>query len=107
MSTTFEKSSGNVFADIGVPNPEQALAKAQIAARICTIIEDRKLTQAQAAKILGIPQPKVSALVRGQLGGFSSERLFKLLNALGQDVVITVRPHRKRTENGTVQVVLA
>jgi predicted XRE-type DNA-binding protein len=107
MSTKFEKSSGNVFADIGIPNPEQALAKAQIAARICTIIEDRKLTQTQAAKILKIPQPKVSALMRGQLGGFSSERLFKLLNVLGQDVVITVRPHRKTAENGTVQVVLA
>jgi predicted XRE-type DNA-binding protein len=81
-----------VFADLGVPNPDLALAKAELVRRIRTLIADRKLTQAKAAAVLGLDQPKVSALVRGRVEGFSLDRLFRLLTALGQRVEIAVRP---------------
>jgi len=83
-------SSGNVFADLGVPHPEEALAKAELAHKVTVLIRKRRLTQAQAAKLLGVDQPKVSALVRGHLTGFSIERLMRFLLHLGQDVRITV-----------------
>ena len=87
-----EVSSGNVFADLGLPNPEEMLVKAELASKIGEIIETRNLTQMEAAEILGIDQPKVSALIRGRLTGFSTERLFRFLNALGSDVEISVKP---------------
>ena len=83
-------SSGNVFADLGVPNPEESLAKAELAQKIIVLIRQRELTQIQAAKVLGVDQPKVSALVRGQLAGFSLERLMRFLMRLGQDIIIMV-----------------
>lgn len=87
-------SSGNVFADLRIANPEQYLAKAELAAKILAIVERRGLTQSAAGKLLGISQPKVSALLNGRLEGFSAERLFRFLNTLGCDVRITVsRPH--------------
>lgn len=85
-------SSGNVFADLGVPNPEEALAKAELANKIAELIREQKLTQAKAAKLLGIDQPKVSMLLRGRLTGFSIERLMRFLLQLGQDIKITVEP---------------
>lgn len=85
-------SSGNVFADIGLPNPGLALAKANLAHRIAELIKQRKSTPTQAAEVLGLTQPKVSDLLRGQLQGFTLDRLLKLLNKLGQDVEISVRP---------------
>jgi predicted XRE-type DNA-binding protein len=87
-----EVSSGNVFADLGLPNSEEMLVKAELASKIGEIIETRSLTQMDAAEILGIDQPKVSALIRGRLTGFSTERLFRFLNALGSDVEISVKP---------------
>jgi predicted XRE-type DNA-binding protein len=87
-----KKSSGNVFADLGIPEPETALAKAELARRINLIIKKRGLKQTEAAKLLGIDQAKVSALGRGCLTGFSTERLFRFLNALDRDVEIIVRP---------------
>jgi predicted XRE-type DNA-binding protein len=86
------RGSGNVFADLGVPNPEEALAKSNLVSRIVDIIQERKLTQVQAAKVLGVDQPKVSALMRGRISDFSIERLFRFLMLLGQDVRITVTP---------------
>lgn len=83
-------SSGNVFADLGVPNPEEALAKAELASKIASLIRERKLTQAKAAKLLGIDQPKLSNLLRGYLTGFSIEGLLRFLLLLGQDIRITV-----------------
>src|ERR1035437_8689687 len=84
-------SSGNVFADLGVRDPEEALAKAELANKISVLIQERKLTQAKAAKLLGIDQPKVSMLLRGRLTGFSIERLMRFLLLLGQDIKITVQ----------------
>ena len=98
-----QHSSGNVFADLAIPNPEQYMAKAELAAKIFRIVEQRGLTQAAAGKLLGIAQPKVSALLKGRLDGFSSDRLLRFLNALGCDVRITVsRPHPETP--GSVQV---
>src|SRR5664279_3000321 len=90
-----EQSSGNVFADLGIPHPEQELLKARLTLKIYRLIKERGLTQAAAGKILGIKQPNVSALVRNRSGSFSVERLMDFLTALGQDVEITVRPTRK------------
>lgn len=84
-------SCGNVFADLGLPNPEEALAKAELAHKITVLIRERGLTQIQAAKLLGVDQPKVSALIRGRLAGFSLERLMRFLMLLGQDIKITVQ----------------
>src|SRR5690349_1850818 len=90
-----ERGSGNVFADLGFANPDLALAKAELVQCIRALIAKRKLTQAKAAKLLGLDQPKVSALVRGRVEGYSIDRLFRFLNALGQRVEITVRPNPK------------
>jgi predicted XRE-type DNA-binding protein len=99
-------SSGNVFADLGVAEPAEALAKAELAPKIGEIVAKRHLTQAAAAELLGIDQPKVSALVRGNLTGFSIERLFRLLNALDRDVEIVVK-RRPRTRGSAGVRVLA
>ena len=105
-NTDYEVSSGNVFADLGLDAPEEALAKAELTAKIAEIIESKGLTQAAAAKLLQIDQPKVSALLRGKLAGFSTERLIKFLNALGRDVEIVVK-ERSRRRAGHLQVVMA
>jgi len=98
-----EEGSGNVFADLGLPHPEQELLKAKLALQIYRLIKRRGLTQADAGKILGIKQPHVSTLMRNRSGAFSVERLMDFLTALGQDVEITVRPTRKG--HGEVSVV--
>ena len=103
-----EVSSGNVYADLGFPDATEMLAKAQIVSRIGDIIQARKLTQAQAGQLLGIDQPKVSALLRGQFRGYSQERLIGFLMKLGMDVEIVVRPKAKRrSASGSVSVVFA
>lgn len=96
--------SGNVFADLGLDNPEERLAKAKLAGLIWDEIERRKLTQTAAAAIMGIDQPKVSALMNGKLASFSSDRLMRLLTALGQDVDITVRPKPRSRAQGRIRV---
>ena len=99
-----KKSSGNVFADLQVTKPAEALAKAELARQIVNIIKERGLTQTQAAKILGVDQAKVSALSRGRLSGFSTDRLFRFLNALGQDVEIVVRKKPKSRKRARLRV---
>jgi len=89
-------SSGNVFADVGLPAPEECLAKAQLALQINRLIEKKGLNQTDAAKLLGIDQPKISALNRGRLAGFSIERLFRFLTILNQDIEIVIKPHKTR-----------
>jgi predicted XRE-type DNA-binding protein len=83
--------SGNVFADLGLLHPEEHLAKADLAQKIITVFRERRLTQIEAAKLLGVDQPKISALTRGRISGFSIERLLRYLVLLGHDVEITVR----------------
>ena len=99
-----EQGSGNVFADLGFSNPDLALAKAELVQRIRELIEERKLTQVRAAKLLGLDQPKVSALVRGRVEGYSMDRLFRFLTALGQRVEITIRPNAGKAEANPVLV---
>jgi predicted XRE-type DNA-binding protein len=104
-STEVTEGSGNVFADLGLPNADLELIKARLTLQIYRIIKDRGITQTEAGKILGIPQPHVSALARNRSGNFSVGRLIDFLTALGQDVEITVRPTRK--DNGHMSVVVA
>lgn len=99
-----EESSGNVFADLELSNPEERLAKAELARKISQIVTERHLTQAEAASLLGIDQPKISALMRGRLGGFSFERLMRFLNLLGRDVEITVKAKPGKRRQGEVIV---
>ena len=88
-------SSGNVFADLNLPRADDLLAKAELAAKIIAEIERRRLTQNQAAQILGIDQPKISALKQGKLSAFSIERLMRLLLLLGRDIEIKVKGRPK------------
>ncbi len=88
----FTRSSGNVFADMGRPNADEQLAKAQIAARIARVISERDMTQAEMATMLGVTQPQISALMRGHWEGISLDKLFRLLKALDTDVSITLTP---------------
>ena len=89
--------SGNVFADLGSPRAEEALAKAELAQKIIDIVRARRLTQLQAAQLLKVDQPKISALTRGRLSGFSIDRLLRFLMLLGQDIEITVKSRRPRS----------
>ena len=100
-----EKSTGNVFADLGLDEPEERLAKSDLAIKIAEITNKRNLTQAQAAKLLGITQPKVSAILNGRLKGFSLEKLMLLMIALDQDVEIVVKGKPKAREHGHLRVV--
>jgi predicted XRE-type DNA-binding protein len=97
----------NIFGDLKLPNAEELNAKAQIAYRICEIIQKRKLTQQAAAELLGTNQPRVSALLHGRLEEFSSDRLFRFLNALDQDVEIVIRRAKKRSSHAPGIRVLA
>jgi predicted XRE-type DNA-binding protein len=99
-----EESSGNVFADLGLMDPEERMARADLAIAISREIEARGLTQGAAAELLGVAQPDVSNLMRGRLSGYSIERLTRLLNALGQDVEIRIRPAGNRDERGHLRV---
>ena len=97
-----ERSSGNVFADLGLPNPEEHLVKASIALAIARTIRERGLTQAQAGAILGLAQPKVSNLVRGDLDKFTIDRLMRYMRKLDYDVTIRFEP--KSRQHATIRV---
>jgi predicted XRE-type DNA-binding protein len=99
------EGSGNVFTDLGLPNPEQELLKARLTLQIHTILKDSGMTQVEIAKILGVRQPQVSLLMRNRAGNFSVGRLMEFLTALRQDVEITVRSTNK--EHGTLTVLSA
>jgi predicted XRE-type DNA-binding protein len=92
------RGSGNVFADLDLADAEELQAKSGLVHRIASVIEKRGLTQTQTAALLGIDQPKVSNLLRGRLDGFSTERLFRFLNALGQDIEIVIRDKPSRSK---------
>jgi predicted XRE-type DNA-binding protein len=96
-------SIGNIFADLGLSNPDEMLVKAELARKISNAISARHITQSEAAELLGIDQPKVSALMRGRLTGFSLERMFRFLNAFEIDVEIRVKP--KSSHNARITVV--
>jgi predicted XRE-type DNA-binding protein len=99
---SYTLGSGNVFHDIGVAEPEAALVKAELARRISELIREQGLTQAAAADRMSLDQPKVSAITRGRLSGFSLERLLECLGALRQDVIISIVPASE--EQGRIRV---
>jgi predicted XRE-type DNA-binding protein len=99
-----EVGSGNVFVDLGFPDAEERTTKVALAVEILRILAEHGLTQAAAAKLLGVNQPKVSALANYRLEGFSVERLMTFLTALGRDVNITIRPRRSVRAPGRIQV---
>jgi predicted XRE-type DNA-binding protein len=90
------RGTGNVFADLGLPDADMLFAKGMLAIQVQRMIQERSLTQVAAARVLGMHQSDVSKLMRGYLDGFSTDRLFRMLNALGQDVDIVVRAKRMR-----------
>ena len=96
--------SGNIFEDLGHPRPAEALAKAELARKIGSLIAKQGLSQAAAADMLKIDQPKVSALVRGRLAGYSLDRLVRFLVLLGSDVEIVVKPRTRATGRARVMV---
>lgn len=100
----YEIGSGNVFKDLGIPNAEEHLVKAQLVFKIDQIMKRRRLKQAETAELLGIRQPDVSKMLRGEFRQFSVERLLRFLVALDQDVEIVVRPHRGRNEATALHV---
>lgn len=107
MTKRVTKGSGNVFADIGVRNPDEALVKAKLARVIARTIEANHMTQLEAADLLGIDQPKVSNLVRGKMAGFSIDRLFRFLTVLGSDIEIVVSGSARRNKPGHMKVAVA
>jgi predicted XRE-type DNA-binding protein len=100
----YETGSRNVFKDIGVPNAEEHLVKAQLVFKIDTIIKDRGLKQIEAADLFGIRQPDVSKMLRGDFRQFSVGRLLRFLVKLDQDVAIVVKPHRDRNNAAALQI---
>ncbi len=100
----YETGSRNVFKDIGLPNAEEHLVKAQLVFKIDTILRDRGLKQVEAAELFGIRQPDVSKMLRGEFRQFSVERLLRFLVALDQDVEIVIKPHRDRNNAPALQV---
>ena len=100
----YEMGSRNVFKDLGLPNAEEHLVKAQLVFKIDAIMKRRRLKQAEAAGLLAIKQPDVSKMLRGDFRQFSVERLLRFLVALDQDVEIVIRPHRGRSEAAALHV---
>ena len=92
--TIVERGSGNVFADLGLPDTDAHLVKAELVSRIHDIVRQRGITQTGAARLLGLSQPDVSRLLRGGFREYSLELLFRLLTALGRDVDIVIRQPR-------------
>jgi len=99
-----ETGSRNVFKDIGLPNAEEHLVKAQLVFKIDKIMKDRGLKQVEAADLFGVHQPDVSKMLRGEFRQFSVERLLRFLVTLDQDVEIVVKPHRDRNNAPALQV---
>lgn len=104
METEIEKGTTNVYADLGRPDANEMLVKAQLAAKISEIIKRRRLTQVEAAEIIDLPQPKLSGLLRGQFRGISEAKMLNCLTRLGRDVKIVVGPARRRSGAGHIEV---
>ena len=102
-----EKSSGNVYADLGMADADEMIVKAQLATKIGEIVKGRKWSQQKAAEVLGIPQPKLSKMLRGQFRGISEVKMLDCLARLGRDVQIVIGPPRRTTIAGHVAVVFA
>jgi len=98
------ETENNIFKELGFKNPEEWLAKAELARQINKLIEKKNLTQHDAAKLLGINQPKISALKTGKLSIFSLESLFRYLNILGQQITIKLTPKTRSKKKASINV---
>jgi predicted XRE-type DNA-binding protein len=98
-----EVGSGNIFADLGLPDADTHFLKAQIVSEIYRIISERKLTQARAGKLMGITQPEVSRMFKGSFREYSIERLMGFLTGFDRDVEIVVKPHKKAGKTGRIK----
>ena len=101
-----EAGSGNVFADLGFKDAEELLLKAKLATKIAQLIEKKGLTQAQTAERIALDQPKVSRLLRGQLSGFSADRLFAILNRLGHSVEVRISARERSPDKSHTRVMI-
>lgn len=102
-----EESAGNVYADLNTPDADEMVIKAQLAAKINEVIKLRRLTQVKVAELTGLPQPKVSALLKGQFRGISEAKMLECLARLGRDVRIVIGPARPRSKPGHVELEFA
>jgi predicted XRE-type DNA-binding protein len=102
-----EKGSTNVYADLGMTDAEEMLVKAQLAAKIAEIIKQRKMTQAQASALLGIPQPKLSNMLNGRFRGISEAKMLDCLTRLGRDIQIVIKAASRSRKAGHVSVLFA
>ena len=102
-----EKGSANVYADLGMPDAEEMLVKAQLATKIAEIIKQRRITQMQAAELLGLPQPKLSNMLRGRFRGISEAKMLECLTKLGRDVQIVIKTASRSRKTGHVSVLSA
>jgi len=102
-----EIGSGNIFADLGLPNAEEHQLKAALVIQLGRIIKERKLTQSDAAKLAGVKQPDLSNILRGHFRGYSMARLMRMLTAFNQDVEIVVKPRKKAGATGRITLVPA
>ena len=100
----YETGSRNVFKDLGVPNADEHMVKAQLVFKIDSIMKERRLKQVEAAALFGVRQPDISMMLRGEFRQFSVERLLRFLVALDQDVEIVVKPHRDRSNAPALHV---
>ena len=105
MTLEIESSSGNIFADLGFANPEELSLKSQLTMQITSVLQHRHVTQTAIADLLGIPQPKVSNLMRGKLEGFSVEKLIHFLIRLDRNVEISIKKNRSRVKKPQVVVI--
>lgn len=101
----YETGSRNVFKDLGVPNADEHLVKAQLVFKIDSIMKERRLKQVEAAALFGVRQPDISMMLRGEFRQFSVERLLRFLVALDQDVEIVVKPHRDQSNAPALHVI--
>jgi predicted XRE-type DNA-binding protein len=104
MMSTITRGTGNVFADLGYQDAAERQIKTRLALAVNELLKERKLKQREIATVLGVPQPKVSALKNYRLDQFSVERLMEFLTALNQDVEIMIRPHDNTSQPGQISV---
>lgn len=104
---SIERGTDNIFRDIGASHPERVLFRAQIMSNISEMIRERGMTQKEAAKLLGLPQSKISCLMNGKLSMFSLEHLFEILNALDRDVEIIIKPRTREEKVASTHVLMA
>ncbi len=105
--TEFETGTDNVYQDLGFDDAQEMQVKASLAIKIGDIIKHRHLTQQQAAELLDMPQPKVSAMLRGQFRGISESKMIACLNALGRDVQIVIKKAPRTKQTGFTSVIFA